>query len=226
VTVLSRRAAGACLVAGPALWLSTSVFDRVGTGAGTRVAFFSSWPELAGLTVLVLLTALLLQALAERLLLLRGIESDSARVVLGAAGRTGGARHPFSSVDRRSTARARCARRPGALVGLDGGRWSGVVAHRHDRPRHGAAVARARPAATGAAGTHLQPQRRHLRGCCLAALTWSALPGGDEPHYLVVTQSLLTDHDLAIANNHARGDYLAYYQAPLKPDYRATGATA
>src|SRR5262249_24745116 len=34
---------------------------------------------------------------------------------------------------------------------------------------------------------------------------------------------LLTDHDLAIANNHARGDYLAYYQAPLKPDYRATG---
>ena len=58
MTVLSRRAVGACLVAGPALWLSTSVFDRVGTGAGTRVAFFSSWPELGGLTVLVLLTAL------------------------------------------------------------------------------------------------------------------------------------------------------------------------
>ena len=76
MTVLSRRAVGACLVAGPALWLSTSVFDRVGTGAGTRVAFFSSWPELAGLTILVLLTVLLLQALAERLLLLRGIESS------------------------------------------------------------------------------------------------------------------------------------------------------
>ena len=76
MTVLPRRAVGACLVAGPALWLSTSVFDRVGTGAGTRVAFFSSWPELAGLTVLVLLTALLLQALAEHLLLRRGIESS------------------------------------------------------------------------------------------------------------------------------------------------------
>jgi hypothetical protein len=48
-------------------------------------------------------------------------------------------------------------------------------------------------------------------------------PGGDEPHYLVVTQSLLTDHDLAIANNHARGDYLAYLPGAVEPDYRATG---
>src|SRR4029453_1573306 len=29
--------------------------------------------------------------------------------------------------------------------------------------------------------------------------------------------------DFALANTPARGDYLAYYQAPLKPDYRATG---
>ena len=31
--------------------------------------------------------------------------------------------------------------------------------------------------------------------------------GGDEPHYLVITHSLLVDHDLKIENNHARGDY-------------------
>ena len=223
MTVLSRRAVGACLVAGPALWLSTSVFDRVGTGAGTRVAFFSSWPELAGLTVLVLLTALLLQALAEHLLLLRGIESNLPAVVLDAAHRAGGAGHPLSSVDRRSAAGARCARRPRALVGLGGGRWPGAVAHRDDRPRHGAAVARARPAAIRAAGARLRRRPRHLRGAAWRLSPGPLYPGGDEPHYLVVTQSLLTDHDLAIANNHARGDYLAYYQAPLKPDYRATG---
>jgi len=43
-------------------------------------------------------------------------------------------------------------------------------------------------------------------------------PGGDEPHYLVIVQSLLGDGDLDIANNHERGDYRAYYPRSLKPD--------
>src|SRR5262249_40111043 len=49
---------------------------------------------------------------------------------------------------------------------------------------------------------------------------WGAspsLPGGDEPHYLVITQSLLYDHDLQIENNHQRGDYRAYYAGDLAP---------
>jgi hypothetical protein len=33
------------------------------------------------------------------------------------------------------------------------------------------------------------------------------LPAGDEPHYLVIAQSLLKDGDLKIENNHLRGDY-------------------
>ena len=49
------------------------------------------------------------------------------------------------------------------------------------------------------------------------------LPAGDEPHYLVITQSLLLDHDLQIENNHRRGDYRAYYPVDLKPDYRRRG---
>ena len=44
-------------------------------------------------------------------------------------------------------------------------------------------------------------------------------PGGDEPHYLVITQSLLYDHDLQIENNHRRGDYRAYFAGDLQPDF-------
>jgi len=49
------------------------------------------------------------------------------------------------------------------------------------------------------------------------------LPAGDEPHYLVITQSLLLDHDLKIENNHRRGDYHAYYGGDLRPDYLKRG---
>jgi hypothetical protein len=51
-----------------------------------------------------------------------------------------------------------------------------------------------------------------------------SVPGGDEPHYLVITQSLLADHDLKIENNHRRRDYAAYFPAgELKPDYLRRG---
>jgi hypothetical protein len=53
-----------------------------------------------------------------------------------------------------------------------------------------------------------------------ALAAWGAspsLPGGDEPHYLVITQSLLKDGDLKIENNHQRGDYRAYFAGDLAP---------
>jgi len=59
-----------------------------------------------------------------------------------------------------------------------------------------------------------------------AVAAWQAapsVPGGDEPHYLVITQSLLLDGDLAIENNHRRGDYQAYYAGPLSPHYIQRG---
>jgi hypothetical protein len=49
------------------------------------------------------------------------------------------------------------------------------------------------------------------------------LPRGDEPHYLIITQSLLYDGDLRIENNHARVDYAAYFPVELRPDYLRRG---
>jgi hypothetical protein len=40
---------------------------------------------------------------------------------------------------------------------------------------------------------------------------------GDEPHYLVLAQSLLSDNDLKVANNYAKGDYRSYYPGELHP---------
>jgi hypothetical protein len=49
------------------------------------------------------------------------------------------------------------------------------------------------------------------------------IPGGDEPHYLVITQSLLLDGDLSIEDVHRRGDYRAYYAGELPPHVQRRG---
>ncbi|MGE5834341.1 MAG: hypothetical protein ACM4AI_07680 [Acidobacteriota bacterium] len=48
-------------------------------------------------------------------------------------------------------------------------------------------------------------------------------PDGDEPHYLIITQSLIKDGDLRIENNHRALDYAAYYKYPLAPDMLRRG---
>ena len=61
-------------------------------------------------------------------------------------------------------------------------------------------------------------------GLAATKLTATGLfPSGDEPHYLVITQSLLRDGDLKIQNNHQRGDYREYYPADLEPHYLTRG---
>jgi hypothetical protein len=49
-------------------------------------------------------------------------------------------------------------------------------------------------------------------------------PRGDEPHYLIITSSLLNDGDLRIENNHKLGEYRAFYADALPPDYLKRGA--
>jgi len=50
-----------------------------------------------------------------------------------------------------------------------------------------------------------------------------SVPAGDEPHYLVITQSLLKDGDLRIENNHRQRDYRAYLEGDIPPDFRVRG---
>lgn len=59
-----------------------------------------------------------------------------------------------------------------------------------------------------------------------AASFWQvapSVPGGDEPHYLIITQSLLHDGDLRIENNHRQREYRAYVGGDLNPDFRVRG---
>ncbi len=63
-----------------------------------------------------------------------------------------------------------------------------------------------------------------LTGAAAAKLTNTEIfPGGDEPHYLVIAQSVWLDHDLKIENNHERGDYVEYFKQTLTPHYLTRG---
>jgi hypothetical protein len=76
----------------------------------------------------------------------------------------------------------------------------------------------------------LSLERRAVFGLSLVAYlgvglyTAAVTPvGGDEPHYLVIIESLLRDGDLQIENNHARGDYRSFFGGDLRPDYMQRG---
>jgi hypothetical protein len=63
-----------------------------------------------------------------------------------------------------------------------------------------------------------------VAGLAAQKLTGTSLfPSGDEPHYLVIAQSLWRDGDLKIENNHDRGDYREYYPGDLEPHYLTRG---
>jgi hypothetical protein len=89
-------------------------------------------------------------------------------------------------------------------------------------------------ARTEGGGRSAQEPRPRAAATAAAVLTvaiasvaaWSAsprVPGGDEPHYLVITQSLLEDGDLRIENNHRNRDYAAYFGGTLAPDFIRRG---
>jgi hypothetical protein len=59
--------------------------------------------------------------------------------------------------------------------------------------------------------------------CAAARVQTRVGPEGDEPHYLMVADSLLRDHDLDLTQDYAEGRYRAFHPAPLEPHYRVRG---
>ncbi len=200
------------LLLGAALWLSRAVCDV--SGAGARVAYLPSAPELLGLAVLGGLVLTLIQAIVERGIgrLRPGahLSSDAVTPLLALTLLALpylpwlGDRVPLVS----------------ALAGPAGlWLWTVVVVVSVWALAAGLPP-RARGRASRGAARGVVIATALVLGVAAYRLAPSALyPGGDEPHYLVVTQSVLTDRDLRIDNNHARGDYRAYFHAPLQPHH-------
>jgi hypothetical protein len=55
------------------------------------------------------------------------------------------------------------------------------------------------------------------------ALIGNRIPTGDEPHYLLLAQSIAADRDLDVENNYTRRDYAPYYPGDLEPHWYVRG---
>jgi hypothetical protein len=92
-----------------------------------------------------------------------------------------------------------------------------------------AMTARSRRAVSARWLTDPRPAGRSAAALALiayAAVTWwlsPILPDGDSPHYLMITQSLITDGDLRIENNHQQGEDLRYSLFAAEPHFQRRG---
>jgi len=217
----------ACLAAGVGLWCTRASLDVIETAHGvTRIAMLPSWPDLVGGTCAVLLAVCLASLGAAKLAhsgwsWLRVPTHPTSDLVV-----------PFFLLlglllpflpwlpDWMPALRA--------LGGpLASGVWVVVLLAMcwlvWDSRPHTATIRAAAPVSRGATAVVFALSLTAYGGAAMKLAATTLYPGGDEPHYLVMTQSLLTDGDLRIENNHARGDYKAYYRNPLNPDYRTRG---
>jgi hypothetical protein len=208
-----------CLVVAAALFASAGVLDEtVSGGQRVRVAFLPPWESAVGL----LLAAAVGVALVARLA--RGLDDAGRR--------------PFPDVLWPLLAAAAIILPflpllPDALPVLQilSGpvRWIvwlvvtmlAIWVWWQWHPPSWRALPRGRTAQTVAIGLATAA----ISGAAAVRLTGTVLyPAGDEPHYLVIAQSLWRDGDLRIENNHTRGDYREYFPQPLDPHYLTRGA--
>lgn len=209
-----RRFLAVATLVGTALWLSRTVLDRPGLPASPRVALFPSLPEWLGLIVLSAIGLTLLQSLVEQAVARRRPGATLAAtglLPLGVLCLLTLSYLPYLP-DRLPllATLAGPARWWIWTIALAGTAWAvATTLPARVRPLPRVALAVAPGAATAL-----------IVGVAMAQLAGGAIyPGGDEPHYLVVTQSLVQDGDLRIDDNHARGDYRVFYAGRLEPDH-------
>jgi hypothetical protein len=84
--------------------------------------------------------------------------------------------------------------------------------------------------AIAVAGSGLRPPRALFLPLAFAVLAAAAArtharvgPEGDEPHYLMVAESLLRDADVSLERDYAESRYTVFHDAPLAPHFRVRG---
>jgi len=213
--IVTFRSLGAWATAGVALWISLGVLDVVdGPSGPVRIAMLPGLAQLAGSVSLALLLGVLfeLRAAPERqttdpVVPLYGLAvlvlpylpwlADGLPVL-----------RVFAGPGRYLVWVIVLAQVVWAVLGSGGGRR--VVAALHVLPASRAFLMVFSATALVLVGAS--------RGLAPSGL----LPGGDEPHYLVATQSLVNDGDLNVENNYRLRSYSTYYAKDL--DARATPA--
>jgi hypothetical protein len=209
-----RRFLAVATLVGTALWVSRTVLDMSDGGAGARVALFPSLPELIGLIVLAAIGLTLLQALLEHAVARRRPGAMLTTSSVLPAGVLAVLALPYLPYAPDSLPLLPVLAGPMRwwiwMVAVAGATWA-IAATLPPRERP---IPRIVLAAAPCAATAL------IVGVAMSQLAGGAIyPGGDEPHYLVVSQSLVSDGNLRIDDNHARGDYRAFYAGTLEPDH-------
>ncbi len=211
----------ACVVAGAAGWASRAELDEVvNAGARQRIALVPSWHVFVAALALATLTAIALGALAMRLRRPSGASVRVGTLMLPVFG-LGALLVPYLPWAPDQWPVLQVLAGPGlwivwllVLAQLAWVWWPALAP--------GAAWLAARPRRTQTALVWLATAAACSVGA--ARLTHTVLfPSGDEPHYMVMAQSLWRDGDLKIENNHARGDYKEYFRRDLEPHFLTRG---
>jgi hypothetical protein len=207
-----------CLTVAAALLVTAGVLDEVlRNGERVRVAFLPPWESGAGLLLAALVTLGLVHHRARSAGASRETATDALRPALASAALL----LPFLPMVPDVFPVLQILAGPLRWVV-----WLVIVAlairtwwhHWPPAPRWLPQSVRARTIVIGVASAL-------VCGTAAARLTGTVLyPAGDEPHYLVIAQSLWRDGDLKIENNHERGDYREYFRQPLEPHYLTRGA--